>query len=589
MVGGEHLSLIKRFNALSRKHALLWWSSLGLMVISLLLTLPLPWVSMKLIDKAISESDAQMFSVLLIAWSTVILLRLGVGFAQGYFLMRFQLAFGQDIRNRLAFHLFHSPLIYFADKQTGYLTTRLFQDVEDSISIVGARLIDLVRSTLNLVFGIAFVFLINWKLAALSLAIVPFYFINQILFNKKIRAREREKREAWAKVAGFLQERLSGLYSVKSNNAEGNEARGFNEMSSIGIARSLKSWFTIQWSRGILNAVRELGPVIILAYAGLQVLESSMTVGELFGFVGYMGMLFGPASTVLDFFITMQVAVVALERVFEILDSPEEEGQTGPTALPREQLLDFKGGIEFRDVHFSYETGKPPALEGCTLKIDPGQSIALVGKTGAGKTSIANLIMRFYSPQAGQVLIDGNDVSRIPLKILRQIVYVVPQEPFLFTGTIEQNIVYGKLDATHEEVATAAKMAMADRFISRLPGRYQAVIGEKGVQLSGGQKQMISIARAFLRNPKIILLDEATSAVDSESESEIRHALADLMAGRTSVVISHRLSSLLGVERLVVLEGGKVVEDGTREQLALTGGTYARLFSEQMVESLKQD
>lgn len=279
----EYWKQIRRFVHFLSPHRRLWISSLGLMMVSLLLTFPMPWISMKAVDKAITNGDANLFLILIVGWTIVIVLKTFVSYVQGQTAMKFQLQAGQAVRDELVGHLLHLPMTYFMDKQVGYLTTRIFQDAEDSVSLLGGRVIELVRSVIGLAFGITIAFLISWKLAFLSLALVPFFFINQAIFKHKIRAKEILKRETWARVAGKAQESLAGISSVKVYTTEIHEVRKFHKHSLDGIKRSIENWKTSQLSRSILSTVQAVGPVLIFAYAGSLIINKQMTVGELIG------------------------------------------------------------------------------------------------------------------------------------------------------------------------------------------------------------------------------------------------------------------------------------------------------------------
>ncbi|HAL56755.1 MAG TPA: hypothetical protein DCP63_09830 [Bacteroidetes bacterium] len=582
LIDRQSITYIRRFSTFLRTHARWWLFGLGFMLLSLVVTLPLPWLSMKAIDDGIQRDDERMFLFLILLWTIATLLRIGIAYVQGLCSMKFQLAVGQEVRGRVVHHILNLPLSYFTETQVGYLTTRLFQDTEDGVAILGTRLIDIVRSLVSLLVGIGVIFVINWKLAFLSVALVPFFFINQILYNTKIRLREQDKREAWAKVVGYLQEGLTGVYTVKAYGRQEHETEKFIERSQAGIRKSMESWATVQGSRSILGVVQGLAPIFIFTYAGYLILNKMMTVGELVGFIGYSGMLFGPASSVFEFMTSLQIAIVSLERIYQILDTPPEEEPVA-TQPPEVQLVN-RGDVVIRNVRFTYPGRSEPALDGFGLSIMSGEAVGLVGRTGSGKTTVVNLLLRLYRAPSSSITIDGIDINLLSLATLREAVCVIPQEPFLFSGTILDNIRYGRLDAPEAEIARAAARANLEEFILGLPRGYQTELGERGVQLSGGQKQMISIARAFLRNPKIIILDEATSAVDSQSEHLIKEALEELMKDRTSLIISHRLSSILGAGRVVVLEKGKIVQEGSHRELYARGGTYRKLFEEQLLD-----
>jgi subfamily B ATP-binding cassette protein MsbA len=326
--------------------------------------------------------------------------------------------------------------------------------------------------------------------------------------------------------------------------------------------------------------VQGFGPILILGYAGSLILHKHLTVGELIGFTGYMGMLFGPASSLFDLVLTTQNSVVALQRIYEILDEPIEESPRA--AYSEKDMRRFKGDITFKNVSFMYPGTSKKVLQNLNISIARGETVAIVGGSGAGKTTLINLLLRFYTLQEGTITIDTIDIATLPLPVLRKVICVVPQEPFLFTGTINENIAWGDPSASEKDIEHAAQAANIHKFITALPSGYATVLGEHGYQLSGGQKQLISMARAFLRNPKIIILDEATSAVDSQSELLVKEAMKRLLHGKTSLVISHRLSSIVNVDRIMVLDKSRIVEEGTHQKLYRKQGAYRRLFEEQL-------
>lgn len=544
------------------------------MVVSLLLTIPMPWISMILVDKALAIKDAGLFFILVFAWAIIILLRTFSGFAQNYLLYNFQLSSVLSIRSRIFNHLLRVPINYFSDKQTGYIISRVSQDVEDSVSILGSSSMRVAQSILSLIFGITLIFLINWMLALIALGIVPFYMLSQRLFNQRIRKVNNAKKEEWSKVGGFLQEILSGVLSVKAYRKEDYEIDRFNDKSIAAINLSKKDWLLSTYAGSLNGFIQNLSPVIILSIAGYLIMNGKMTAGELIGFVGYLGLLYGPSTQLFGYLTNLQSAVVSVDRIFEILGQPDEGN-----VASRADVEDFRGEICFRDVDFHYEKEKSSfKVEGLNLLVMPGERIGLVGRTGSGKTTIAYLLLRLYEPELGEIYLDGKEIREYALADLRRLIGIVPQETYIFSGTIAENIKYANLQASDEEMYEAAKASFAHSFISGLPRGYDTVIGERGFQLSGGQKQMISIARVFLLNPKILLLDEATSSVDLQSESLIKKATEDVMRNKTSIIISHRLSSLTNVDRIVLLENGRVVVTGSHDELYNFNKQYTQLY-----------
>ncbi len=570
----EHLGKIKAFVKFLKDRKRDFYLAGSFMLFSLLLTLPMPWVSMKVVDEALAARDARLFFVLVAAWAVIILLKTLTTFMQSYFLNNFQLYSVLSLRARIFHHLLRVPLSYYSDKQTGYLITRVSQDVEDAVSILGNSSLNVMQSLLSLVFGISLIFLINGVLAAIALAVVPFYLISQRLFNFKIRKVNNARKEEWSKVGGFLQEILSGVLSVKVYNRENFEIERFNDKSVTAIQLTVRNWLLSAYAGSVNGFIQSLSPVVILSIAGYFIMNGKMTTGELVGFIGYLSLLYGPSTQLFGYFTNLQSAVVSVDRIFDILKQPDESnGVSGIDAT------DFKGEIRFQDVNFHYEKEKSNfKIEDLSLQIKPGERIGLVGRTGSGKTTIAYLLMRLYDPDSGDIYLDGKEIREYALTDLRKLVGIVPQETYIFSGTIAENIKYANLEASDEEMYAAAKASYAHNFISNLPDGYDTIIGERGFQLSGGQKQMISIARVFLLNPKILLLDEATSSVDLQSESLIKKATAEIMKNKTSIIISHRLTSLTNVDRIVLIDNGKVVVVGSHDELYSFNRQYTELY-----------
>lgn len=578
----KHIVLIKRFIKffVPYKRYLLF-SSL-LMSLSLILTLPLPWISMKIVDKTLTEKEPSQFFFLISLWFCIILIKSIIDFFQSKSMFNFQIYSGQDVRAAVYHNLLKAPLSYYRDKQTGYLISRVSQDIEESVSIFGGSFLEIFKSIASLAFGLVFIFLINHVLALTALALVPLYLISQKLFNRKIRETNKEKKEKWALIGGFLQEILGGLISVKAYNKENYEIEKFNQKSLIAIDATRKSWLLSRYATLLNGLIQSLSPVVIFSYAGYLILNGRMTVGELIGFIGYLGMLYGPATQIFGYFINLQTGLVSIERIYEILNNKTENQCEHKLFSIKNQNI--SGKIFFKNVKFCYEDSKSDFfIDNFNLKVEPCEVVGLVGRSGSGKTTIANLLLKFYKPINGTIFIDGIDIHEINVVDIRNIIGIVPQEPYIFSGTIAENIKYANLLATEDEMLAASKAAFADNFISSLPNGYSTVLGERGFQLSGGQKQMISIARVFLRSPKILILDEATSSIDFQSEQYIKEAINKLSTNRTTIIISHRLSTLTNAKRVVFLEKGKLIVCGSHLELYETNKNYRDFFESQNI------
>jgi subfamily B ATP-binding cassette protein MsbA len=486
-----------------------------------------------------------------------------------------------DLRRRLYRHLQRLSLRYYETQQTGRIMSRVLYDVDVVNSILGGSLLHVITSTITLVAVLAYMLVWNWQLGLIAVVILPLYAANFTLFRRRLRSAAADAQERYSGIYGILSERISGAKIVKSFVRERSEARRFVSEIRENLALSMRVQ-RLSILMGIGSEFIAGTATVAILYLGgrMVILGQGFHVGDLVAYNMYMGMLYGPITTLIQSNTTITQVMNAIERIFETLDSvPEVRESKDAVALPEVQ-----GRVEFDHVNFAYEPGQM-VLEDIHFVAEPGRMIALVGPSGGGKSTLVNLIPRFYDPVDGRLLIDGHDIRELKLNTLRRHIGIVLQETFLFSGTIRENIRYGKADATDEEIVAAAKAANADEFIMEFPEGYETEMGERGVRLSGGQRQRITIARAILRNPKILILDEATSSLDSESEALIQQALDKLMANRTTFVIAHRLSTVMNADEILVIEDGRIVERGTHAELAEAGGTYERLCRVQFKQS----
>lgn len=480
-----------------------------------------------------------------------------------------------DIRKKLYNHLQALSARFYANNQVGQVISRVINDVEQTKDFILTGLMNIWLDCITIIIALSIMFFLDVKLTLAALFIFPFYILTVYVFFGRLRKLTRERSQALAEVQGFLHERVQGISVVKSFAIEDNEAKNFDKKNANFLTRALKHTRWNAYSFAAINTVTDIGPIIVIGVGAYLAISGSITVGTLAAFVGYLELLFGPLRRLVASFTTLTQSFASMDRVFQLIDE-DYDIKNGVGAQPIEIK---QGRIDIDHVSFQYNDNEAPILKDINLSIEKGETVAFVGMSGGGKSTLINLIPRFYDVTSGQILIDGHNIKDFLTGSLRNQIGLVQQDNILFSDTVKENILLGRPTATGEEVVEAAKMANAHDFIMNLPQGYDTEVGERGVKLSGGQKQRLSIARIFLNNPPILILDEATSALDLESESIIQEALDVLSKDRTTLIVAHRLSTITHADKIVVIENGHIVETGTHRELIAKQGAYEHLYS----------
>jgi ATP-binding cassette subfamily B protein len=538
------------------------------------------------IDDGIVPGDVGTLNLVVIAFIVSALVYWGASYAQTYLVGWVGQRALQDLRLRIFAHLQSQPVGFYERRQAGQLISRMTNDVQALDSLVTDSVVTLFQSTLTLLGTMAILLWLDVELALLTFLIFPLMALASLAFRIASADAYARTRTAIGAITAYLQESLSGIRVVRAFSQEPRHVERFHALNERNREVNMT---TVNLNATYFPAVEllsALATVGILLYGGLQAVDGDIEVGVIVAFVAALNLFFDPIQQLSQLYTTYQSGMAALDKIFELLDE-EPDLVDAPDAIDLPRL---RGEIELRDVSFGYGGGPDDenmvwALQDLSLTVPPGQTVALVGATGAGKSTIAKLVARFYDPTRGAVLVDGHDLRSVTQASLRRQLGVVPQEAFLFSGTIADNIAFGRPDATPDEIRSAAGAVGAHDFITALDHGYDTQVGERGAQLSAGQRQLVAFARALAADPRVLILDEATSNVDLHTEGRIEEGLRRLLAGRTAIVIAHRLSTIRQAGRIIVLDGGRIIEQGTHDELLEAQGAYWRLYRDWMEQA----
>ncbi len=549
------------------------YGSLFLVLVSAI-NLMIPLFVKELVDVVEVQKDLDLLNRM--AWTIALLFFLQMLFspAHNYLYDITEKRVITDLRKIIFNHLHTLSTSFFVKRRTGEIMSRMTNDVTTIEGVITDLPATLLQQSIRLIGGIVIIIVMNWKLTFMILVLAPIMVLFAKTFGRKLKSLSREIQDKLATSTTIIEENISGIQLVKSFVRQKQEGERFDNAVEDSFQSAKKRVRISAFFGPIIGFIAFITALILMWYGGREVIAGTLSPGEMIAFILYAIIIAGPMGSFARLYTRIQEGLGASERIFEILDTePEVKDAPGAIALP-----EIVGKVEIKDLRFHYREDQP-VLKGLNITVEPGEMVALIGPSGGGKTTLAHLLHRFYDPVSGAILVDGHNIRDVQMTSYWRQIGLVPQETLLFGGTIEENIRFAKEDATLDEIKEAARAANADPFINECPEGYQTIVGEKGIRLSAGQRQRIAIARAILKNPHLLILDEATSSLDNESEKLIQEALERLMKGKTSFVIAHRLSTIHNADKILVLDRGRIVETGTHQELMDHKGLYQYLYN----------
>ena len=528
-----------------------------------------------------TDKMEHLFIIMIVMIVVFVILRPPIEYFRQYYAQWTSSKILYDIREQLYGHIQRLSFKFYSNTKTGEVISRVINDVEQTKTFVVTGLMNVWLDLATILIAMGIMFTMDITLTFVSILLFPFYAFSVKYFFGNLRSVTRKRSQALAEVQGYLHERVSGMSVVKSFAIEDFEQKKFDQQNQNFLEKAIVHTKWNAKSFAVVNTITDIAPLLVIAFAGYQVINESLSIGAMAAFIGYIDRLYEPLRRLVNSSTTLTQSFASMDRVFELMDE-KYDIEDGPDSI---ECQNVKGHIVFNHIDFSYDDENEMVLKDVSLDVQQGETIAFVGMSGGGKSSLISLIPRFYDVTSGSILLDGTDIRSFKVRSLRDKIGMVLQDNVLFSESVKENILLGNPMATDEEVIEAAKAANAHEFIMNLSNGYDTLVGERGVKLSGGQKQRIAIARVFLKNPPILVLDEATSALDLESEHLIQEAIDKLARDRTTFIVAHRLSTITHADRIVLIEHGEIVEIGSHEQLMSLKGHYYKLFQVQQLEN----